>query len=509
MKHMQVDLCVVGGAGGGLSAAVRAKQLGVEKVVVLEKMRHPGGCTQMAAGMFAVDSPVQKRFGYHYNADEAFTDLIRVLNWNVDAMLVRKWMLGSGENIRWLEDQGMEFDGVEPFNGVKDKVRSTYHLSRKSGYRTGKKIVDTLLASCEKLGVAVLTQTRATKLLRSGENKVNGVIAIDAEGEELQIDAKAVILSTGSISSNKELIQRFYNSDEYKDIRIMANVPHNTGDGLIMAEEIGAGTGQISTLYIGPHNHFPGASEVAGSVIRRPHPLRVNRNGERVADEGWNVTSEFGWMIGVNLDKQPGKVVYGIIDAALLEHMQKYEREPMTVCEELVTFRGNDSYNTGEGTKAALDPGQWLDLVPEETKKEEKAGRAKICNTVAEIAAYIGCDEAELQNTIDRYNSYCKTGYDADFLKDPRFLRSIDTPPYYVYQGPSGIDTCIGGLLIDNHQRVLDTESYAIPGLYAAGVLTSGWCAGNYAFFGSEMSYTIYSGRSAAESAYQYINQEG
>ena len=415
MKTMKVDLCVVGAAGGGLAAAVRAKQLGVEKIVVLEKMKKPGGCTQMAAGMFALNSPVQERMGLHYDVDQAFLELIQVLNWDVDAMLVRKWINGTGENIRWLEEQGMEFDGVEPFNGVKDKVRSTYHMSRKSGYRTGKKIVETLLASCEKLGIEILTQTRATKLIRGDDGAVSGVIASGPDGEEIRIDAKAVVLSTGSISSNKDLIARFYCSDEYRNIRIMANVPHNTGDGLIMAEEIGAGTGSISTLFIGPHNHFPGASEVAGAVIRRPYPLRVNRNGERISDEGWILTSEFAWMIGVNLDKQPGKVIYGIIDADLLHYMQVNKREPMTVSEELVTHHGNNWDSDHE--EAAFDPGQWLDLIPEETAKEEKAGRARICNTIAEIAEYIGCDAAELEETINRYNSFCEKGHDDDFLK--------------------------------------------------------------------------------------------
>lgn len=500
-------ICVVGAAGGGLSAAVRAAQKGAGKVIVLEKMKAPGGCTNMAAGIMALDSPVQHRFGYYYNVDDCYRRLMEIFNWEVDAMLVRKWLKGTGESIRWLEEMGMEFDSVAPFNGVRDKCLSTYHYSKSKGYRTGMWIIRTLLNEASRLGVEVHTETRAKKIVRGEDGCVCGVVA-EGPGGEFVVKADAVILATGSISSNKDLIHRFYQSDEYKDIRIMANVPHNTGDGLIMAEEIGAGAGAVSTLYIGPHNHFKGASEITGSLIRRPYPIRVNRNGERVSDEGTCLTSDFGWMIGVNLDKQPGKVIYGIANASMVEYLRKNVRAPMTVSEELVTFHGDFEHSvavTGACVdEAALREGEWLDRIEAETKKEETAGRAKIAQSLDEAAAFIGCDPAILKKTVNDYNRFCKQGYDEEFLKDPRFLLPLTTPPYYIYRGPSGIDTCIGGLRIDNCQRVLDRDAFVIPGLYAAGVLTSGWCARNYAFFGSEMSYTIYSGRTAGENALAY-----
>ena len=58
-----VDLCIVGGAGSGLCAAVRARQCGVKSVLVIDKQPKMGGCTRMAQGMFSCDSPVQKRNG--------------------------------------------------------------------------------------------------------------------------------------------------------------------------------------------------------------------------------------------------------------------------------------------------------------------------------------------------------------------------------------------------------------------------------------------------------------
>ena len=104
----QVDLCIVGAAGAGMSAAVSAAQHGVKRILVLEKMKNPGGCTVMSAGMMGIDTPAQRRFGKHLDVDEAYRKLMRILNWRCDAKLVRKWLLGSGDNFRWLEELGLE-----------------------------------------------------------------------------------------------------------------------------------------------------------------------------------------------------------------------------------------------------------------------------------------------------------------------------------------------------------------------------------------------------------------
>ena len=100
-----------------------------------------------------------------------------------------------------------------------------------------------------------------------------------------------------------------------------------------------------------------------------------------------------------------------------------------------------------------------------------------------------------------RYNMFCHNGYDADFLKQPCHLIPLETPPYYVFQGPSGIDTCIGGIHINHRLEVIDKKQRPIPGLYAAGVCTSGWLNRGYAFYGSELSFSLYSGRAAGTNA--------
>jgi len=151
------------------------------------------------------------------------------------------------------------------------------------------------------------------------------------------------------------------------------------------------------------------------------------------------------------------------------------------------------------------DPLAWRERVMEHLLFEQERGIVKICETLDEAASFVGCDAETLKTTVKDYNASCARGYDDEFLKAKAYLTPVDTPPYYVILGRSGIDTCLGGLKVDNHQRVMTPAGGTIPGLYAAGVMCSGWFNGAYAFFGSEMSFTLFSGRNAAKEAAGYI----
>ena len=102
MSGKKYDLIVCGGSLAGLSAAVRAKELGVEHVLVLEKMKFLGGCAKLAGGIYAVDSPAQQRLGLHYVPDDCFKGHMDINNWDCDVKLVGRWQHRTGDSIRWL-----------------------------------------------------------------------------------------------------------------------------------------------------------------------------------------------------------------------------------------------------------------------------------------------------------------------------------------------------------------------------------------------------------------------
>lgn len=518
---IETDVCVLGAACAGLSAAINAYDSGCRKVVILEKSRRVGGTLGICCGFFGVESPAQKRLGIHNTAEEMFRDLVQLLYWNCDARLVHNWMNGSGDSVRWLESLGMEFNIVEPFQGYRDLCRATYHVSTVGQGRTGTQMLRALRKACDERKIDVRLSTRATHLLTDERGTVVGVEAVSGE-DTILVKAKSVIIATGSISNNKELIARFYNGETYQGTQIMAAVAHNTGDGLIMAEEVGAKVGNLSTLFMGPHNHGPGHSELTGMFIRRPHSLKINKAGERFADEGLWTNSDFGWMLSFATDKQPGKMTYAIFDDKLIkdmveknevigyfEHMSStldiVKREKAEAKDKQLIDSKFDFYKEGNYS------GFWLENLMADIDKEAAAGRVKRCMTCGEIAEFIGGDSetAEtIENTLQRYNMHCKNKYDADFLKEPRHLIELDTPPYYVFKAPSGVDTCIGGININYNLQVIDPDHRPIKGLYAAGVCTSGWLNVGYAYYGSELSFTLYSGRTAGQKAAEYAGAQ-
>lgn len=492
-----VDLCIVGGAGAGLCAAVRAAQCGVKSILVIDKQPKMGGCTRMAQGMFSCDSPVQQRNGDKMlSADECFTYHMDMTNWEPDARLVRKWMTTTGKVVNWLEEYaGVEFIQAAPWStGL-----PSYHMCAKP---TGNEIVNHLLVKCDELGVELMTRTRAKHLMTDDAGNVIGVQA-EKDGEGLEITARRTILATGSISANKELIARFYAQDgDMSGVRIMADVPHNTGDGLIMAEELGAGTTPIGNLYIGPHNH-PSNPRTA-LLLRRPHVVKVNRDGERFTNEDQIITRYWGWTLAVSLNRQPNKMCYGIMDSSLLRYYleNKQNYYPLEMIHGTGHTNIKDDY--GKDDAKSLDwvsPTKWLDNIVKDIESEIAAGRIVKCESYREMADAIGCTEEAIRTTIENYNRYCEQGYDEELLKEADYLFPLTEFPMYVMVGHQGIDTPIGGLRINHEQKVLTKELYPIPNLYACGILTGGWMGRNYGFFGSEMSYVTYSGYAAGENA--------
>ncbi len=478
-----VDVCVIGGAGAGLISAISAVEAGAERVVILEKMKVTGGTTVGIGGLFGIESPVQKRLGIHDTADDCYRYHMDMTNWYCDAKLVRNWLTASGEMIRWLEEKGVEFDNVISFTG--DDLVRAYHITQGS---TGSNIVKALVERCHELGVEIQTDTRVTKLLTDREGAVVGVQATQGE-KKIEIPARAVIIATGSISSNDKLKARFYPGQDMSNVHIMAALPHNTGDGLIMAEEIGAASTHISTLYIGPHGH--GWNEQTGVLVRRPHLIKVNRNGERFVDESMSVNKNWGWMLSMAVDRQPGKICYALMDESMLRGFQKNKK--LYAPYEAMAVRKGDTDETA-----------WLDTIDKDIESEAKLDRIKIADNWKDIAAYIDCDPATLEATISQYNYYCDRKYDNEFLKDTRYLVPLTTPPFYALKSFSGIDTCIGGLRANHRLEVMDKKIRPIQGLYAAGVVVGNWAGLGYGWFGSEMSFTAFSGHTAGTHAAAY-----
>ncbi|MDR1765224.1 MAG: FAD-binding protein [Lachnospiraceae bacterium] len=507
MEQLVTKLCIIGGSGGGMAAALRARECGVDDIIILERNKMLGGTFRYVSGIFGVGTELQEKAGADIDIDYYYSKMMDHSNWSCDARLVRKWYGACRKILKWTQDSlGLEYYNLTAFSGTS----LLFHQGGDRRFPTGTTLARLMEAKLRSdPSVRVFTETRAHRLLASPDGRVCGVLATGPDGAGYTIDAGCVILATGSVSGNEALVKRFYHRDDYDQLKVMSKLPHNQGDGLTMAEAIGASTGAVSCLYIGPHNHPHNMR--TGLVIRRSQVMKINCYGERFVNEALPNMEDLGWFECVSVDRQPGKTVYGLMDQGLLDRMMR-ERTNQTAVE---AFQGNFTSDDSTGDfdkenvvelKSGASPAAWIDSLPEDLHKEAEAGRVFIGDTLDEVAGWVGCDRGTLQKSVDDYNRFCSQGYDEDFLKDPMYLQPFTKGPYYCLRSYSGVDTFIGGLMINHSQQVIRKSDWKpIPGLYAAGVLTSGWLGDNYGYYGSESSYTLYSGYACGENAAGFL----
>lgn len=470
-ETLKTDVVVIGGGGAGMAAAVQAAENGA-KVIVLEKRKTVGGNTSMAHGIFAADSPVQKRLLIEAPKDELFRAAMEYHHWTVNPRLVRAFIDKSSDTIRWLEEKGLKIDLIPLLN-----TRYPYRTFHMSFARTGDVAVKLLSGACEGLGVKVLTRTAAKKLLVDKKGKVTGVLA-EAKDSSLRIDAKSVIIATGGYGGNEKLLKKYY--PDYGGETKYFGLKQLTGDGLLMAMEAGADTEGLGfPHYWGPHYY---GANVLNLVNQRPEAIWVNKRGERYCDE--NILLDMGVRSNI-LDRQPDKVSFTIFDEKM---KKKIIAEGPVVGQAILHFAPPDT------TWASV-----MEKLPSEVEK----GYVKVSNSLGEIARWMGAGPEALKATVDEYNGCCDLGYDSLFLKDRRYLEALRVPPYYAVKFHQTLLDTMGGIKTNHHMEILDGKGEPIPGLYAAGVCVGGFTSASYCYMlsGTMSGFALNSGRIAAESA--------
>ena len=209
-----------------MSAAVRAKELGVGKVIVLEKMKRIGGSSVRPRGLFAVNSPLQERHGCYYNPDELYRELMFLLNWDVDAKLVRKWICGTADMVRWLESEGAVFNRLTRVESRSNDLRLVHHMiaDERGDICTGRTIVDTLTRRCKELGIDIYTSTPARHLKTDEDGNVVGVLAELSGG------------SLDNVCGNQQNVMALTRRDgEGRDLVLYENLNFDSEDRVLIA----------------------------------------------------------------------------------------------------------------------------------------------------------------------------------------------------------------------------------------------------------------------------------
>lgn len=491
MKKMEADVIVVAAGLSGLAACNAAAENGA-KVIAFEKSNTTGGAANMGMGPLGVGSRIQREQMVGLSPGEAFRKHMYYTHYRVDARLVRDYYFKSGDTIDWLCDMGVEFVGVQRAFGADERTRPysdgefTWHVVKpeegEPGPRCATAMTKKMTENAKEIGVEFMFETPVQKIIME-DGKAVGVIAKDANGDEIEARAESIIIATGGFGDNPQMIKDETEFEFEKTIFNFA-VPGMKGDGLKMAWDAGAGKVQpiMELMYQIPDNmnHF-----YIEGAFRQPC-LWVNRNGQRFMPEDQIANTTF---TGNALVAQPGKIGFAIFDSKLLK---KYKKRGPDITSHI---HPHDLY---EGFEA-----EW--------ERDLAAGYEPICqaDTLEELAEKAGIDVDGLMAQVEEYNDSCEDGFDEIFEKDRAYMQPIEKGPFYCCRQTAGAYGTLGGININHKTQVMTEESKVIPGLYAAGTDACNIFGDSYPFIlsGNTMGFCLNSGRIAGENATAHLNE--
>lgn len=496
------DIVIIGAGGAGMTAAITAADAG-KSVIILESQPLAGGNTVRATGgLNAAGTPEQKKMEFKESSgvektlatakedwadNEAITSLAETVQkqWDewqksdqseyfdtpelmaLDTMigghginnpdLVKTLTENSAGAIEWLHEHDADLTLVGAAGGA--SVKRIHSPEDENGKKlaVGAYIVPILEKNVEDRGIEILYNTTAKKILTDDTGAAVGVEAEGSDGNTVTIHAEAVIDTAGGFGANMDMVTQY--RPELAGF-CTTNAAGSQGQGIILAQEIGADTVDMDQIQIHPTVHLDddGNAHLITEGLRGDGAILVNQEGKRFYDEvstrdkvsaaEIEQTDSSAWLIIDQKMVDASAVIQGYIDAGY-------------------TYTGN---------------------------------------TPEELAEQIGIDPSVLAETVSTWNGYVAAGEDPDFGRTS-FADPLDTAPYYAIKVTPGIHHTMGGLRINTSSEVLNTEGNAIPGLFAAGEVTGGVHGGNR-LGGTAVTDIIVFGQIAGNSAVSYIGSK-
>ena len=538
----EVDLLVVGSGGGGMVAALAAHDAGLTALVV-EKAKRYGGSTGISGGgIWIPNNPTLRRRG-HDDSRESIRRYLDVLTEGkvpaarldayVDegpammALLDRSWWW----DLYWTKgyaDYHPEYDGGRPLGrSVEPKPFDTRKLGEDEKYQrpnsmkgplglwvTGKDYHDLAMVkrtwrgrwasviAAWRVGSNVFLRrhmatggralvARMRMMLKDAdiplwlrspmtglvveEGRVVGAV-VEREGRPVRVRARhGVLLAAGGFEHSTEMREQYLPEGGRPNHSLGAR--ENTCDGIRVGQELGAAVDFMDDAWWMPSVEHPAGATIP-LVSERAIPGQVI-----VSADGRRFTNEASPYVNFVHDQLAGK------------------HEPAWF---VMDARARSRYPFAQILPGAPFP-----------KEFYAAGIVHRASTVAELAETIGVPADALVATIERFNGFARAGIDDDFgrgasaydryygdptLRNPN-LDLIDKAPFYAVRIRVGDLGTKGGLVCDEHSRVLRADGSVIEGLYATGNTSASVMANEYAGPGATIGPSMVFGYIAARHA--------
>jgi 3-oxosteroid 1-dehydrogenase len=538
------DCAIVGSGGGALCAAMAATAAG-QQALVLEKADVVGGSTALSGGvLWLPDNPVSRRAGVRDSRSDAlryFAEVVGDKHPSTSAERVNAFLEAIGPMTSFLERHGIPFRHCEGYADYYDDrpggkprgrsietelfdttqlgpwqarlrvseslqaipmytaevapvalgrtARSAWTLANiavrmaraalrgQSVRGSGAALQGWMLLAAIRADIPIWNRTPVTDLIMDDEGRIAGVSA-HRGGRPIRIRARrGVLLNAGGFSHN-EPMRRRYGRQPASTQWTSAN-PHDTGEVLEAAIRHGAAVDLMEEAWWIPSSVLPDGSPLFAVYERsKPHAILVDGNGQRYVNEAASYM-------------EVGQAMY-----------ERHATVPAIPSWWVMDSRNRRRYMWGV-TPGGVTPRNWID-----------SGYMVKADSVEELARRCGIDAAGLTATVERFNSFAARGEDPDFHKgeraydryygDPRVrpnpcVAPVDKPPFYaVALYPGDVGTC-GGLLTDEHARVINEDGRPIPGLYATGNCTASVMGRTYPGAGASIGASFAFGWIAAQ----------
>ncbi|BAF88103.1 fumarate reductase [Azorhizobium caulinodans ORS 571] len=411
-----VPVVIIGAGAAGLVAALAAQEAGAE-VLVLERDPVPRGSTALSAGLIpAAGTRWQTEAGIADSAAQFAADIMAKAHGEPDATLVARIAAEAGPAVEWLADtHGLPFSVISDFSYPGHSARRMHGLPS----RSGEELVDALRGAAEARGIEILCDARVTQLHADENDRLLGVTLERPDGSTEEVALCQLVLACNGYGGNADLVRAH--------IPTLADALYfghtgNQGDALLWGEALGAATRHLS----GHQGHgsvaYPAGILITWATITEGG-VQVNAEGRRFSNEMHGYSEQAAEVL-----RQPNRMAWTIFDTRIAGIARQFE----------------------------------------DFRQAEAIGAIVTADTPQALAARTGLPADALISTLSDVERLKLDGATDTFGRAFRADQQLSAP-FHAVRVTGALFHTQGGLVVDEHARVLRPDGTSLPNLYASG----------------------------------------